>query len=151
LQSQKNNQYKMKNDIPISSIMTPNVFTLCVSDSLEKAEKLFREKKIRHIPVMNGEKIIGMLSYTDLLKISIADTLNQDEEVVDVAIYDVFSIDQVMKKNMICINPNTTIKEAADILTNREFHALPVTEGEKLVGILTTTDLIRYLISQYQH
>jgi len=140
----------MKNDVPVSSIMTPNVFTLCVSDSLEKAEKLFREKKIRHIPVVNEERIIGMLSYTDLLKISIADTLNQDEEVVDVAIYNVFSIAQVMEKKMICINPNTTIKEAAEILSNREFHALPVIEDEKLVGILTTTDLIRYLVNQYQ-
>jgi len=141
----------MKNDVPVSSIMTPNVFTLCVSDSLEKAEKLFRGKKIRHIPVVKEEKIIGMLSYTDLLKISIADTLNQDEEVVDVAIYNVFSIAQVMEKEMICINPSTTIKDAAEILSNREFHALPVTEDEKLVGILTTTDLIRYLVNQYQH
>jgi len=141
----------MKKDIPISTIMTTDVFTLSVSESLEKAEKLFREKKIRHIPVMNQEKIVGMLSYTDLLKISIADTINQDEEVVDIAIYDVFSIAQVMDKKMICINPNTTIKEAAEILSSREFHALPVTQEDKLMGILTTTDLIRYLVSQYQH
>jgi len=150
LQRQKNNYNKMKKDVPVSSIMTPNVFTLCVSDSLEKAEKLFREKKIRHIPVMNQDKVVGMLSYTDLLKISIADTLDQDEEVVDVAIYDVFSIAQVMEKKMICITPNTTIKEAAEILSNREFHVLPVIENENLVGILTTTDLIRYLVNQYQ-
>jgi len=140
----------MKKDVPVSTIMTENVFTLFVSDSLEKAEKLFREKKIRHIPIMNQEKVVGMLSYTDLLKISIADTLNQDQEVIDVAVYDVFSIAQVMEKNMICIEPNATIKEAAEILSNREFHALPVVKDEKLLGILTTTDLIRYLLSQYQ-
>ena len=98
---------------------------------------------------MNGTKIIGMLSFTDLLKISIADTLNENEEVIDVSVYDVFTIQQVMAKNLVCIAPETTIKEAAEILATREFHALPVTKDDNLVGILTTTDLIRYLLDLY--
>ncbi|SRR5690554_3694945 len=139
----------MKQIVPVSTIMTSNVIKLNVTDSLSKAEKLFKEKKIRHIPVMNGTKIIGMLSYTDLLKISIADTLNQDQEVIDVSVYDVFTIQQVMAKNLVCISPETTIKEAAEILATREFHALPVVKDDNLVGILTTTDLIRYLLNLY--
>lgn len=139
----------MKKNVPVSTIMTTNVIKLNVTDSLAKAENLFKEKKIRHIPVMDGTKIIGMLSYTDLLKISIADTLDHNEEVIDVAVYDVFTIQQVMAKNLVCISPETTIKEAAEILGNREFHALPVTDNGNLTGILTTTDLIRYLVSQY--
>jgi len=139
----------MKQIVPVSTIMTTNVIKLNVTDSLAKAERLFKEKKIRHIPVMNGTKIIGMLSYTDLLKISIADTLNGNEEVIDVTVYDVFTIQQVMAKNLICISPDTTIKEAAEILATREFHALPVIEADNLIGILTTTDLIRYLLNLY--
>ena len=139
----------MKKNVPVSTIMTANVIKLNVTDSLAKAERLFKEKNIRHIPVMNGTKIIGMLSYTDLLKISIADTLDENEEVVDVTVYDVFTIQQVMAKNLVCIAPETTIKEAAEILATREFHALPVTEGDNLAGILTTTDLIRYLVNLY--
>jgi len=139
----------MKQIVPVSTIMTANVIKLNVTDSLAKAEKLFKEKKIRHIPVMNGTKIIGMLSFTDLLKISIADTLNENEEVIDVSVYDVFTIQQVMAKNLVCIAPETTIKEAAEILATREFHALPVTKDDNLVGILTTTDLIRYLLDLY--
>lgn len=140
----------MKKNVPVSTIMTTNVIKLNVTDSLAKAEKLFKEKKIRHIPVMNGNKIIGMLSYTDLLKISIADTLDENEEEIDIAVYNVFTIQQVMAKNLVCISPDTSIKEAAEILTTREFHALPVTENGDLAGILTTTDLIRYLIEQYE-
>jgi len=140
----------MKKNVPVSTIMTNNVIKLNVTDSLAKAEKLFKEKKIRHIPVMNGNKIIGMLSYTDLLKISIADTLDENEEEIDIAVYNVFTIQQVMAKNLVCISPDTSIKEAAEILATREFHALPVTENGDLAGILTTTDLIRYLIEQYE-
>jgi len=60
-----------------------------------------------------------------------------------------FSVEQVMAKKLVLISPETSIKEAAEILSNNEFHALPVCEGELLVGILTTTDLIKYLIEQY--
>ena len=60
-----------------------------------------------------------------------------------------FSVEQVMTKNLISISPDTTIREAAEILASKEFHALPVCEGDLLVGIVTTTDLIKYLIEQY--
>ena len=53
------------------------------------------------------------------------------------------------KKKIVSISPESTIKEAAQILATKEFHALPVCEGELLVGIITTTDLIKYLIDQY--
>src|SRR5690606_13824584 len=140
---------KMKKNAPVSTIMTTNVIKLNVSDSLSKAEKLFKENKIRHIPVMNGNKIIGMLSYTDLLRISFAETIDEDDQIIDVTVYDVFTIEQVMAKNLICISPDTTIKEAAEILAHREFHALPVTANGILIGIITTTDLIRYLLNLF--
>jgi CBS domain-containing protein len=52
-------------------------------------------------------------------------------------------------KKLVTVSPDTTIKEVAEILASREFHALPVCEGDLLVGIVTTKDLIKYLIEQY--
>jgi CBS domain-containing protein len=54
-----------------------------------------------------------------------------------------------MVRKPTCISPDTMIKEAAEIFLKAEFHALPVVEKNKLVGILTTTDLIKYLLEQY--
>lgn len=139
----------MKQNVPVSTIMTKNVIKLNSTDDLTKAEKLFKKNSIRHIPVVNGNKIIGMLSYTDLLRISFADAIGDDEDIVDVTVYNMFTIEQVMAKRLVSVSPETTIKEAAEILATKEFHALPVTEGDLLVGILTTTDLIKYLINQY--
>lgn len=139
----------MKQKVPISTIMTQDVVKLNLSDNLTKAETLFKKHHIRHIPVVNGNKIIGMLSYTDLLRISFVDAVDDDEEDVDTTVYNMFTVEQVMAKNLVTISPDTTIKEAAEILATREFHALPVCTGNLLVGIVTTTDLIRYLIDQY--
>ena len=138
----------MKQKVPVSTIMTKNVVKLNLSDDLTKAEMLFKKHHIRHIPVVYSNKIVGMLSYTDLLRISFADAID-DEEDVDTTVYNMFTVEQVMAKKLVSISPDATIKEAAQILSTKEFHALPVCEGDLLVGIVTTTDLIKYLIDQY--
>lgn len=140
----------MKDNVPVSSIMTQNVVKLNLSDDLTKAESLFKKHHIRHIPVVNGNVILGMLSYTDLLRISFADAVDENEDVVDATVYNMFSVEQVMARNLVKVSPDATIKEVAEILATKEFHALPVVEGDLLVGIVTTTDLIKYLLIQYQ-
>ena len=140
----------MRNKVPVSTIMTKNVIKLHLADDLTKAEKLFKHNKIRHIPVVDGNKIVGMLSYTDLLRISFADAVDDNDDVVDASVYNLFTVEQVMAKKLVTISPDTTIRETAEILSTKEFHALPVCLGDLLVGIVTTTDLIKYLIDQYK-
>ena len=139
----------MKAVVPVSTIMTQNVVKLNLNDDLTKAETLFKKHHIRHIPVVKGNSILGMLSYTDLLRISFVDAVDDEDEVVDATVYNMFTVEQVMAKKLIKVDPDTTIKETAEILSKNEFHALPVCQGDLLVGIVTTTDLIKYLISQY--
>lgn len=140
----------MKNKVPVSTIMTKNVIKLSLTDDLTKAEILFKHNKIRHIPVVDGNKIVGMLSYTDLLRISFVDAVDDESDTVDAMVYNMFTVEQVMAKKLVTISPDTTIRETAEILSKQEFHALPVCDGELLVGIVTTTDLIKYLIDQYK-
>ncbi|WP_298317160.1 CBS domain-containing protein [uncultured Aquimarina sp.] len=139
----------MKKRTPVSRIMTSDVITLNSTNGLETAEMLFKEHKIRHIPVVKGDSIIGMLSYTDLLRISFADAINDNDGDVDTVVYEMFTIEQVMAKNLVSVSSSTTIKEVAEILASREFHALPVIDNGKLAGIVTTTDLINYLLEQF--
>ena len=139
----------MKKRVPVSKIMAKNVVKLNTTDDLATAEKLFKKHRIRHIPVVSGDKAIGMLSYTDLMRISFADAIDESEQEVDSMVYNMFTIEQVMAKNVISVSSDTTIQDTAKFLAEREFHALPVIDDDKLVGIVTTTDLIRYLIDQY--
>ena len=139
----------MKQIVPVSTIMTKNVVKLLLSDDLTRAESLFKNHQIRHIPVVNGNSIVGMLSYTDLLRISFADAIDEEEQEIDVTVYNMFSVEQVMARNLVKVAPDTSIREVAEILSKSEFHALPIVEGDLLVGIVTTTDLIKYLLEQY--
>lgn len=139
----------MRKRTPVSEIMSKDVIALNKTDNLETAESLFKKHKIRHIPVVSGDAIIGMLSYTDLLRISFADATDELDNEVDTVVYNMFTIEQVMAKSLVSVSSQSTIKEVAEILAEKEFHALPVVDNNVLVGIVTTTDLINYLIKQF--
>ncbi len=133
---------------PVSMIMTTPVVTLHIDDNLEKAERLFKQHHIRHIPVVSRNVVLGMLSYSDLLRLSFADITNENDQEADVLIYNMFTTKHVMKENIVTVSTSNSIKEVAEIFAEKEFHALPVIENNHLVGIVTTTDLIKYLLKQ---
>lgn len=133
----------------ISSIMTTDLITVNYKDDLEKAEHLFKTHKIRHIPVVKGDELKGMISYTDLLRISFADAIGEDEMSIDSVVYNMFTIEQVMVKSVVSMPSTSTIKEVAELLTKRNFHAIPIVDNNRLVGIATTTDLLKFLLSQF--
>lgn len=139
----------MKKREPISHIMTEQLLTLNHTNSLHDAEALFKEHNIRHIPVVSGTRLIGMLSYTDLLRISFVEGVSSGSGTADTTIYDMLTIEQVMVSNPETVSSSMTIKEVAEILAKREFHALPVVDNDQLVGIVTSTDMITFLIDQY--
>lgn len=136
----------MKKDVPVSEIMTRNILRLSLNDDLSKAESLMKKNHIRHLPVVEDERIVGMVSLNDLLRISFADAVEVEGEEVESAVYNMFSIEQVMTKKVDYISSETTIAEAAHLFLTHEYHALPVVDNDCLTGIVTTSDMIRYFI-----
>lgn len=132
---------------PIAMIMTEQVITLKKDDHLEKAEDIFKKYNIRHIPIVENKAVIGMLSNTDVLRQNFKDNEILDES-DDLFIHSLFTIEQVMRKKLISVSSSNSIKDVAEIFATKEYHALPVVENNELVGIVTTTDLIRHLINQ---
>ncbi len=139
----------MKKREKVENVMTKDVQTVNITNSLKEANDLFGKHHIRHIPVVSGDKLIGILSQTDILRISFGNTFGDDQTGSDEAIFDMLSINQVMKHSPETLGPNDTIKEAAEVFAKREFHALPVVDNDKLVGIITTTDIINYFLEQF--
>lgn len=130
--------------------MKRDLWTLDVNQSnLSEAKSIMEEKHIRHLTVVKGEKLVGMISLTDIHRISFGVNHKQAEQ-VDSAIFNSLKLEQVMKSDPTTINSNTTIKEVAETLAKEEFHALPIVDqSNKLECIFTTTDLVNYLIDLY--
>ena len=149
---------RAKIKLPISTIMTRHVVTVDVNDDLNNACSLFREKKFRHLPVVKRDNLVGVLSYNAILRLSFCEVYDDKSE-IDNTIFKLLDIKQVMVENPIKVAPDDSIKKVAKILTQdynlscnkilikNKFHALPVVKRRKLVGIVSTTDLLRYLIA----
>jgi len=137
----------MKKRTPISKIMSSDIITVNKTQSISEVSDIIKNKNIRHVPVVSGNRVIGMLSKVDLQKISFVNTIDGDQ--LTTALFDGLNIEQVMTKDVKVVQKDDTIYDVAIILSKNEFHSLPVLENEKLVGIVTTTDLIKYLVDQY--
>ncbi len=138
----------MKKREAVSHIMTTDVFTVNESDKLHEAVAVIRRHKIRHLPVLDGKQVSGILSRTDINRLTFG-ALFDNQEGSDEAVLEMLTISQVMTSKPRSVSPDTTIREVAEIFSAEEYHALPVVENGELKGIVTTTDVIKYMLEQY--
>ena len=138
----------MKKRVPVSTIMTKNVITADINDSLRHVSTLLKEKNIRHLPVVSGTRLVGIISKSDIMRLSFGDVYDGQSD-ADETVFDLLKLKQVMVRNPRVIGEEETIQEVAEKFTQVEFHALPVVRGEQIVGIVSTTDLVKYLLEQY--
>jgi len=126
--------------------MTRDIHTLRLNDNLYDAQIKFDKYKVRHLPVLDANKLVGIISLTDILRMSFGERFGDSLYQKDEVIFEMLTIDQVMKHKPKTVTPENTVADAAEILAHEEFHALPVVKGDNLVGIVTTTDVIRFLL-----
>lgn len=129
----------------VEDIMTRNVITVKESDDLHDVMQLFRRNHIRHVPVVQNGHITGIISRTDINRLSFGAIIEEEAE-ADAGILNMLTIPQVMSRKPATVSPDISVKEVAKIFVESEFHALPVVDKDVVVGIVTTTDVIRYLV-----
>jgi len=134
----------LKNE-PIQTIMTKDVFTIDENDELKNAVNLIKRKKIRHLPVMKNNKVVGILSRSDINRLTFGAMFDHQDS-ADEAILNMLSISQIMTSKPRFIQIDQSIQEVAEIFAKEEFHALPVIENDECKGIVTTTDVISYFL-----
>lgn len=129
--------------------MTKDPITVHHGDPISKVRQIFQENDIHHLPVVSGKELKGIISWTDLMRVSFGDAFNQNDTAVDATLDHTFSIEDIMKESPRTLAPNSSIRDAAVTLSEADFHALPVIENGELAGIVTTKDLMRFLAELY--
>jgi len=139
----------MKHNEPVTKIMAADPVTVHEKQKVSDVHHLIVERKIHHVPVVSGRKLIGLISATDLLRVSWGDVNKQDPRQVD-ALLDTLGIRDVMQEDIVTLRRHDTVRRAAELLAQGEYHSLPVLDDDdELVGMVTSTDIIEYLLDQY--
>ncbi len=125
------------------------MITVHQGQKLSDVRHVIVESNIHHVPVVDGKKLVGLISFTDLMKLNVVIS-GADERTIDSIVDQQFTIQEIMTTKLTTVKNTHSIREASEILAESNFHSLPViNEQEEVVGIVTMTDLIKYFNSQY--
>lgn len=138
----------MRKNEPVTKIMTSALQTIHDGEPVSKLRAIFEQAKVHHIPVVSGNQLIGIISWSDFMRVSFGEYGKGDSRTLDEMLDHAYKIHDVMTADPVTLPVAATIRDAARLLSSDEFHSLPVVDGDELVGIVTSSDLIRYLAEQ---
>ena len=130
----------------VKNWMSKKVVTVDIGDSLSVAINTLKRNRIRRMPIMDGEKLIGIVSDRDLKEAAPSKATSLDIWELHYLMSRIILKD-IMTKNPLTISPNATIEKAAIIMHDNKIGGLPVIEDDKLVGIITEQDIFGALIA----
>ena len=133
-------------DVKVKDLMTTKVSTLGRNDTLDLADNVMALERIRHLPVLDEQRVVGVVSQRDLFRSALAVALGYGER-AQATLLKTIRVKEVMSEPAITIAPEATIKEAARLMIERKIGCLPVIDGGRLVGIVTETDILGYVAS----
>ena len=118
----------------LHAIMTRNVVTITPKQSVADAYDIIKHKRYHHIPVVEGTRMVGIITSYDLMRLEVC-----PEE------YGAHLVEDVMTTKVAYLNPDDLVGAAAEVFMEHLFHGLPVCDEERnLVGIVTTHDILKY-------
>jgi CBS domain-containing membrane protein len=128
----------------VREIMMGSPVTLKPDDTLDLANDIISLGRIRHIPVVDGGKLIGIISERDLIGAAANRIFGLKQKSKSALLKSVL-IKDVMRKRVVTMEPDTPIKDVAHMMAYKKIGCVPVIESGALVGLVTTTDVLRYV------
>lgn len=131
-------------NLRVRDLMTSNVLVVGPDDPVTKIRDLMADRHIRHVPVVDGEDLVGVVSDRDLL----ARALGSDTDLplsLQAELFDADKVRDVMTWDVETIDVDDDVTTAAQVMLDNKYGCLPVLEEGKLAGILTEADFVRFV------
>lgn len=134
----------------IADLMTPEPMTVNENNSLLLVWERMSIGRIRHIPVVRGSRLVGLVSSRDILAASPSRLVDEDEDMAREMLSRV-PVGEVMKRELITVRADTDVETACNLLLENKFDCLPVVDdGDELIGIVTASDFLKLTRSLLQ-
>jgi CBS domain-containing protein len=138
----------MSTTTPISHVMTTRIRTVEVNAPMSAVRHILAEGLFHHVPVVEGENLVGMISSRDLVQICRKISGADSSAAIDAKLDETTTIKEVMQPNLVVMRSDESVDRAFDLLGDGNIHSvLVIDEYEHLVGIVTNPDLLDYLFA----
>ena len=131
--------------IKVDDVYTRNPVTVGPETSAPDARKLMEEHDIRRLPVVQDGKLVGIVTLTDLLKAAPSPATILSIWELNYLL-DKIKVGELMTREVVTATPDTELQTVAKIMADRKIGGIPVVEGDKVVGIITESDVFRALV-----
>ncbi len=128
----------------VRDIMETKLVTISANERLSTVDDIMTLGRVRHIPVVQAGRLVGVVSQRDLLRASLS-ALSEHRDAERRAFLSVVEIARVMSTPPIVVTPEVTIEAAAAIMATKRIGCLPVLDRDELVGMITETDILRWV------
>lgn len=137
----------MKN-MPLKDIMVKNPITLNIDEPFCRVAEIFKEKGIRHLPIVNASGVIlGVMSQRDLNRITSPKKDAKGEYVYDAGELAKYILKQHVIQSVITLSPEDTLEKATELMAEKKLGCIPIVDaGDRVVGIVTAIDLLRLFL-----
>jgi len=125
--------------------MKRDLVTITKDEGMTIAKKILQEKNIRHLPVVEGKKLIGLVTNMDIRKAEASPATSLEIRELHYLL-DKIKVSEIMTRSVITVHPDTSVEEAATLLHDNKIGCLPVIEDGNLVGIITENDVMEIFI-----
>ena len=130
----------------VRDIMSSPAITVSPDTTLPAANALMKEKAIRHLPVLEKGRLVGIVSRGDLREASISASINADQYELHFLL-NKLTVGKLMTRKVRTVAPDALVVDAADLMTEHKIAGLPVVDAEgAVVGIVTESDLLKMLV-----
>jgi len=126
----------------VEDIMTVHTRTVTADQSLSDVREIFETEGFRHLPVMGLEGLIGMITHTDLMRVTYGAHIAEADFEVNDLILESTTVEESMSKDLRTVETGAGLKEAARIMRKYKVGCVPVLDGGSLRGLVTTTDIL---------
>lgn len=132
----------------VEQAMTTRIKTVRPDQSLSDVRSIFEEEGFRHLPVMGNDGIVGIITHTDLMRVTYGAHIAEADFEVNNLILESTIVDEAMSKELRTIEPNAHLAEAARVMRKYKVGCVPVVENGNLLGLVTTTDVLTAYINE---
>ena len=128
----------------VTDLMATDVVTIGRNDDLRLVADIMAERRIRHIPVLEDDQIVGLVTQRDVFKARMSSTMGYGEKGQRAFLHTVV-VKEIMAHPVFTVTPDTSVTEAVDLILTKGIGCLPVVQDNRVIGIVTKTNRLQHL------
>ena len=129
----------------VEDLMTKDVFTVNIEDTIKKADDIMHQEHIKQVPVLENGKLVGVITERKLMEYTLKKLYDADEPFGEAGYNDIVDFEKIMSQSYFKIYPEDSVKKAVEIMAKKKVDYLPVVDWENnLVGLITNHDILMF-------